>query len=165
MGTPEFSDPEALVRQVAKQIAAAELEMSETLHVASDMVQHRAKEKIGHYQLAVGEFVEWTQLKDSTKADRVAKGYPADEPLLRDGTLRDAIHTDVHRDHAFVGVESGLTPDGKSDIGDIAVYLEMGTANMPPRPFLGPALYEQRDEITKLLARSVFAAMRGIITR
>ena len=49
------------------------------------VVEAQAREAIGTYRY------NWQELAASTQADRVRKGYPADEPLLRTGTMAASI--------------------------------------------------------------------------
>jgi hypothetical protein len=55
------------------------------LAAATGMVLKEAKRVIGTYDY------NWPQLAPATQEDRAHKGYPANEPLLRDGTLRASI--------------------------------------------------------------------------
>jgi hypothetical protein len=51
------------------------------------IVQKEAKAAIGNYRAGYN----WPQLAESTQEDRVRKGFPANEPLLRTGSLRESI--------------------------------------------------------------------------
>ncbi|AVA33367.1 phage virion morphogenesis protein [Cupriavidus metallidurans] len=112
-------------------------------------VEKTARAEIGNYQPAVGPFPAWAPLADSTKKDRVRKGYTEDDPLLRSGDLRDSI-----------GHEVGVTDAVIGSTSDIGVYQEMGTDKIPPRPFLGPAALRNEEEIQRILGR---AAVRGLL--
>jgi hypothetical protein len=92
------------------------------LEKAAKDVEKEAKSRIGHYQTG------WKQLAEDTQADRVKHGYSADEPLLRDGKLRDSIHGEVRGLEAVVGSTEME-----------AVWQELGTPTIPPRPLLGPS--------------------------
>jgi hypothetical protein len=99
---------------------------TEALMVA---VAAQAKEAIGTYTYG------WPELAASTQADRVKKGYPADEPLLRTGALAASIE---HR--------AELSPEGAEGLvfseDKIALYQEMGTdRGIPPRSFLFKSLW------------------------
>jgi len=50
--------------------------------------------------------------------------------------LRESIQHQLEPDTVTIGSEN-----------DIAVYQEEGTEDIPARPFLGPAMYEERAEI------------------
>jgi phage gpG-like protein len=124
-----------LEREVATVVA---------LHADLKMVAHKieetAKEEIGHYQPEVGPFPAWAPLAESTVADRVAQGYSPDEPLLRTGDLRDSISSEVEGLEAAIGSTS-----------DVALYQELGTSRIPPRPLLGPAaIRNERLMLTSL---------------
>jgi hypothetical protein len=90
--------------------------------------ENLAKESVGTYAFG------WPQLAESTQDERVAKGYSANDPLLREGDLRDSIEHQVEA--TFEGAEGTL---GSSSM--VALYQELGTSrNLPPRPFLSEAL-------------------------
>lgn len=112
----------------------------EVVHHAADqcgnLVEESAKAEIGFYQPAVGPFVKWEDLADSTEADKARHGYPMDAPLLRTGTLRDSISHQTDGHDVVVGSTSKLM-----------VYHEFGTEKIPPRPVLGPALYMHKVTI------------------
>ncbi len=107
-------------------------------------VEQTAKNQIGAYQKAIGPYPEWEELADVTRADRLRKGYTEDDPLLRSGELRDSIR------HTVRGLEAEIGSDS-----DIAVYQELGTEDIPPRPFLGPAVDHNHNAIKKILGGAV----------
>jgi hypothetical protein len=78
-----------------------------------------AKDLIGH------EHDGWPPLADSTIEEKAAKGYPVPAPLLREGTLRDSIEMRVEGQEMTVGSDE-----------PVALYQEMGTSRIPPRPFI-----------------------------
>ena len=119
---------------------------------AAGIIEKRAKEKIGEYQDAAGDFVAWAELADSTKEDRARKGYPEDEPLLRDGTLRDSISTSVTVDGLEAAIGSAL---------DIAVYQELGTNTIPPRSFLAGAAVEEGSAVRDAIGEIASMALIG----
>lgn len=118
---------------------------------SAEMVQKNAKARLGDYQDYTGPFNSWPELADSTKADRVAQGYAENEPLLRTGDLRDSIEVTRHHDEAVVGSTS-----------DIALWQEIGTERMPPRPFLGPALYDSKLNIAERAGDTIIAWVSGL---
>jgi phage gpG-like protein len=120
------------------------------LHKGAQMIEKRAKEKIGEYQDQVGPFIAWPELAESTKSDRASQGYPEDEPLLRSGEMRHSIEHTVGKGEAQIGSNS-----------DIAVYQELGTQHIPPRSFLGGAGVEETPRICELAGVTVVAALVG----
>jgi hypothetical protein len=42
---------------------------------------------------------------------------------------------------------------------EIAVYQELGTEKIPPRPFLGPAAFKNKDRIEAMLGQAVVNAL------
>jgi HK97 gp10 family phage protein len=136
------------------RLAAAEVAVHVGAHAALERVATRveqtAKAELGVYQPATGPFPEWAELADSTKADRVAKGFTENDPLLRTGALRDSISHEVEGLTATIGSTS-----------DIAEYQEFGTSKMPPRPFLGPALERNHEAMLAELGGAVTRAVVG----
>lgn len=125
------------------------------LEKAAVMVETEAKAEIGHYQGEAGQFAAWAELADSTKADRARHGYAEDEPLLREGTLRDSITHSVE----VTGPVAGEAVIGSNS--EIAVYQELGTSRIPPRSFLGGALVRKADKVAELLGGHVEKALLG----
>lgn len=123
------------------------------LHTAVDKIgaaiEKTAKAKLGTYQPEVSEFAGWVELTESTKQDRLAKGFTENDPLLRSGELRNSISRQTHGLTTTVGSTS-----------DIAVYQELGTSKIPPRSFIGPSLYQNDKLIKKVVG---IAAARGLL--
>ena len=117
---------------------------------AAQLLEEKAKETIGEYHDAVGPMPAWAELADATKADRVAQGFPEDEPLLRTGELRDSIGHEVSGNEAWIGSDS-----------DIAEYHEFGTSRMPPRPIFGTALYENIDKVVDEIGHAAAVHISG----
>ncbi|MCA1179788.1 MULTISPECIES: hypothetical protein [unclassified Pantoea] len=117
---------------------ASELELG--FHIIVKEIEETAKEEIGVYQPAYGPFEAWAPLAESTKADRVRQGYTEDDPLLRSGELRDSIESEVVGLAAIVGTKS-----------QIGFWQEVGTENMPPRPFIGPAYVRKIDPLLEAI--------------
>ncbi len=113
------------------------------------MVQSDAMLRIGHYQAAVGPFPKWQQLAAETQAERARLGYTPNDPLLRTGDLARSIQFTIEGDTGYVGSDH-----------PVAAYQELGTARIPARPFLGPALFVNEYKIHKLFVFAVFKAMK-----
>ena len=93
----------------------------------------KAKGFIGHLQ------PEWSPLAESTKTQKASLGFtpPDYQPLLRSGEMRASIE----------GFAVGLTGMvGSND--EVAVFQELGTSTMPPRPFLSLAVMSIIPELT-----------------
>jgi hypothetical protein len=117
-------------------------------------VEKRAKDSIGHYQTAAGEYSAWAPLKPATEARKAVMGYPANAPLLASGAMRDSISHVVARRMLGATVTVG-SPD------QLLVYHEFGTRKMPPRPVLGPAMFRSKAEIELIGAATLFAFLAG----
>lgn len=110
--------------------------MQKGLKKAAKIIEKAAKDEFGEYQPKVGSFNEWAELAESTKEDRLKKGFIENDLLLRTGQLRDSI------EHEVKGLEAVI---GSKD--EVMVYQEFGTSKIPPRPVLGPATYRNKDKI------------------
>lgn len=112
------------------------------LEAAGQIVEDQAKAYLGTYDARP----EWQELADFTKEDRVAKGFPENEPLLRTGELRDSIH------HVVVGNTAHVGSDD-----DKAVWQELGTVHIPPRSFLKSAVIASVQHIDHITGQTVHA--------
>lgn len=144
----EFASPLDFALHLAELSHGTAKIEDKALEKCALLIERDAKAQIGWYQGAVGPFQDWAPLADSTEAEKARKGYPLDAPLLRDGALRDSIQHEVEHGEAVVGSKS-----------DIAEYQEFGTATIPPRPFIGPAAFRNKENIQKILG---MAAVEGI---
>ena len=138
----------------ARELALMTVHMEEheiaALEEAALIVERGAKEKIGVYQDAAGEFAAWQDLADSTKAQRVALGFSENDPLRRSGGLADSIEHMVESRTAYVGSND-----------PVAEYQELGTSRIPARSFLGGTAVEKGAEVAEIIGRSVFKALTG----
>jgi phage gpG-like protein len=118
---------------------------------ASIFLTQKAKEKFGHYQTG------WSELSETTKKDRVAKGFSENEPLLRTGDLRDSVRFTVGKNFATVGSTS-----------EIMLYQEKGTSRtgwsskgIPPRPVFLITQLENGEEAVQIFFKTFIQLMRG----
>lgn len=112
-------------------------------------IEENARNQVGHYQAAVGPFPAWAPLAASTEASKAAMGFPSDAPLLAAGAMLASFGHEVS---GMEGVAGAKDPK--------AVFHETGTSRMPPRPVWGPAAFNTRGDIEKILGH---AAMGGIV--
>lgn len=136
-----ISIEEAVLRMGA-MVLRAEHAKREALERAARIVADEARAEIGHYQEG------WPQLAPATVEDRVRQGYAPDEPLLREGELRDSIGHEVEGDRAIVGSSS-----------KVAVYQELGTDKIPPRSFLAGAAHRKAEEVAREIGAHVVHTM------
>jgi HK97 gp10 family phage protein len=118
------------------------------LEKALQIIQTDAEQQIGHYQEAAGRFPEWAPLADSTEAEKARLGYPADAPLLREGDLQHSFSHEVEGNEGIVG-----------STDPTMVYHEFGTSKMPPRPVMGPAVFNNRNKVEKIIGRALVEAI------
>jgi HK97 gp10 family phage protein len=135
--------------KLAVPIAIA-AELRRGLEASAKAIEETAKAEIGKYQPEIGPFPEWPELAESTQQDRERQGYPANEPLLRRGDLRDSIERQVGNLEAVIGSKS-----------EIAAYQEFGTDKIPARPFMGPAAFRNKDKIAKAVGAAVVSGLFG----
>ena len=140
-------------------LAALVIETDRAEHDALDhaarIIQDEAKASVGTYQPQSGPFAAWAPLAEATKDDRVRRGYAADEPELRDGTLRDSIERTV-------GGGRGLGLERVAEVGsnlDIMEFQELGTPNMPPRSILGGAAARKSDDVALVIGETYVAEL------
>lgn len=146
----EFKSIASFVDHLATLHAKEALALRTGLKRSAEIVEKQAKSEIGNYQHAVGSFDAWQELADSTKEDRLKKGFTENDPLLRDGALRNSIKHEVHGLDAVIGSES-----------EIALYQEIGTNTIPPRSFLGTALENKQSQIVRLIGEHAVGALVG----
>lgn len=141
--------PATLAAHLLGVVVTIHDEEEKGLKEAAELVVEEAKSSLGTYQGAVGTVPAWAPLSPATQADRVSRGYPADEPLLRTGELRDSIDYEVEDGHAYVGSDDESAP-----------FHEFGTVDMPQRSFLAGAAYRLEDEIAEIIGEAIFKAIK-----
>lgn len=139
-----------LIESTAAEVEAVHVGMDK----ATALLQREMKGEFGHYQSAAGPFPAWAELAESTKEERARLGYPDDEPLLREGDLRDSIEREVHN-------LDGINSEGiVGSTSEIMPFHEFGTSKMPPRPVVGTALYRNAEKVAKLIGAY---AVQGLV--
>lgn len=111
---------------------------------AAYIVEVNAKDLIG------SDEGQWPALAESTLEDKARQGYGVPNPLLRTGGLRNSIERTVGHWRAWVGSNE-----------DVAVWQELGTDKIPPRPFIRYAAMQAEDLIHALTVKAVGRAFSG----
>jgi hypothetical protein len=140
----EFTSIGQMIAHLVAMDAAVVLNLHHGLEKCAAAIEGTAKAEFGVYQGEVGAFAAWAPLAEATQAERVNLGYTPDDPLLREGDLRDSISREVGGLEAVVGSDS-----------DIMVYQELGTDRIQPRAVLGPAAIRNKALITRTLGHAV----------
>jgi len=133
---------------MSRSAAACEMKLRETLFAFGELVAKTAKDKIGNEQ------DDWPPLSDETIDDKEKRGYPTPSPLLREGTLLDSIVAPALDEIVALTLEVGSTDP-------VAVFQEMGTSRMPPRPFLSTAMIESLPFVEERLAADAAELLTG----
>jgi hypothetical protein len=144
------------------------------LEVAAQIVETEAKAEIGTYQSAAGPFQAWDPLSSATLEGflhpvagwipgKKDLGYaPPDNPLLREGDMRDSIEHVVR----LVSLVGGEAHVGSND--PKALWQELGTPNarfpIEPRSFLGGAAFRKKGEIGRATGQSMVMHLSGLGT-
>lgn len=134
------------IPQFAAVIAGMVASMPKVQHHAVEegckIIEAEAKRVIGTYEY------RWPQLAASTQSQRVYYGFPANEPGLRTGEMRDSIEHVVKSDLATRRVEGHVGSNS-----DKLVWFELGTRTQPPRSVLVAATMRKGREIEHLFGR------------
>lgn len=118
---------------------------------ASAVILAEARSIPGHYQSAVGPAPAWPALAESTRRDRVRKGFTPDDPLLRTGELARSYQSKVTSPRsAEVGSDDPRAP-----------LFEFGTSRMPPRPVLLTAAVRKEPETHLIAGQAIFTHLTG----
>lgn len=142
------------------QVAALPEAIEAGAIAGGEIIRDDARNRIGSYQGAVEDLPAWEPLSEATKADRVAKGFTEDDPLLRSGKLRDSIEVRPVPEGAAIGV---FDPE----MTTIAGAMEYGYANVragrsvPPRSFLRAAAATKGEEASVEIAARVQVVFEG----
>lgn len=162
-----FSSINAFLAHLAAEALLGTSRQVHALDVASRIIQDEARHELGTYQSGAGPFGAWPELADATKEDRERLGFPANNPELRTGTLRDNIERVSTEYEAEVGVPDRVVGDGSRanptrNIGDVAIAQEIGTDMIPPRSFLGHAAVVKEREVVEAIGLEIIYAVSGV---
>lgn len=149
----------ALADILERRSAAAVVSTRIALKEGAELVKTAAQEAIGSYQSAKGDVPAWAPLSEATQEDRVAKGFTADDPLLRTGELKDSIEArPVDENAVLVGVFDPA-------MERIAASMEFGYYNVraqtmvAPRSFIRGTAFEKAPEVGALIERAFIKSM------
>ncbi len=123
-------------------------------------VRDTAVKKFGEYQPAVGPFPAWEQLKPATIKQKEKAGG-GEDPLIGHYEHSQNNAWPAHlRNTIEIAVDGFQGAVGTRD--PIGAHHEYGAPkkNIPPRPFLRPALFENLDEIHKEMLEALVLAIR-----
>ena len=154
-----FPSPADFARFLYEKAATLDVAEAVAFEKIGNIVAQDAKHRIGEYQDEAGQFPAWKDLAESTIQDKESQGYAVPAPLLRDGDMRDSIEFRCTADRVVIGSAS-----------KVALWQELGTSgpnagpdgyHVPPRPFLGPALFTNEEECAAILGAEVAVWLAG----
>jgi len=107
----------------------------QALEQGAQIIETEAKRVIGTYDYG------WPPLAPSTLERK-----SADTPLLETGEMRDSIEHSINAkgDEALIGSDN-----------DKAVWQELGTVKIPPRPFLMGAAQHKEEEVVRVIGEQI----------
>lgn len=155
-----FQSPKSFAEFLYEKTAALGVVESAALAKVGAIVQKDAKGRIGVYQEEDGPFPAWSDLAPSTVADRISKGFTPNDPLYRTGDMRDSIEYSNDESRVVIGSAS-----------KVALWQEMGTTgpnagaggyHVPPRPFLGPALFVNASKCARIIGEEIAVWLAGV---
>ncbi len=140
---------------LAERAVAIPLELHEDLKHLARHLEGKVKAEFGVYQSASGPFPAWDELADSTKDDRVSKGYTENDPLLRSGQERDDVA------HQIEGLVAEIGTPETAPTAEIIKFSEFGTSKEPMRPVYGPVGFNSRSAIEKWAGAALVTGFMG----
>ena len=164
---------ESLIKMFATMPEIISKEIEKEIKKSAIKVRDDAVNKFGEYQPAVGPYPAWEMLSINTVTQKINHGAEGTQPLIgaygadkfQEGNkatkneawpqpLRNTIGIKVEGLQAAVGTDD---PIGK--------HHEYGAPkkNIPPRPFLRPALYENQDNIKNNVKEGIQNSMKTFI--
>ncbi len=129
-------------------------------------VRRDATEKIGHYQPSVGPFPAWQNLSAYTLKIKQKAGAVSDDPLI--GHYPENKKNKVWNAHLRTTIEWEMQGWAAVHIGTadpLGEYHEYGVPehNLPPRPFLRPAAFENEEFFQNEMAVAYQKAIDSIL--
>jgi HK97 gp10 family phage protein len=154
--TKVFLSPAKFSEHLIKAATVELLAINKGLQEVAELVHEEAQKELGHLQPQVGPFAAWEELADSTKAWKESNDYVFNSdynPLLNTGKLRDSIQYEVNMPGLYAIVGSKY---------DVAAFQEFGTSRgLPPRPFIGPAFFKNKNRIAKIFGSALLVGIAG----
>lgn len=161
--TFQMEGQQALIKEFADWGNAITEQMQPAWEQVGELLQHDFAEQFaaeGGY-LGAQLAPKWAQLRPSTVADRMRKGYPGAHPILqRSGEMRDSLVVRGAPGNVFEATPTSIRVGTASRI---APYHQRGTRKMDARKMVA-LRYETRPQIIRILGDFVrqLAAQAGL---
>ena len=82
---------------------------------------------------------------------KASQSKPGKIPFRQTGTLSRSIGWEIiSEEEGHVGPQLGFKDENGEEAGNYGAWLELGTKNMAPRPYLRPGLDRERAKILKI---------------
>lgn len=156
-----MSDFKLISDKLEKANSYIEKELESALKSVGEKIVETAKGKIGQYQPSIDKYPAWKKLKPETvkrkKGNSAFSITSGDNPLIREGKLKEAIKLDdssISKGEIYIDVKGA----------EYGIVHEFGSPkkNIPPRPYLRPAIYENKDEIKDSIKNGIKEAMEKL---
>jgi len=146
LGAKEMMTLTEFANQLEASIATIKPRLEIGLDKVGTLAQTLAAEYPGHYQPG------WAPLAASTLRDKEKKGFPVPSPLLRTGEMAGSYRKELVPEALAVVVGS---PE------KVALWQEMGTSRIPPRPVLSLAMRNAIPYAKEVFAGIAVAVLSG----
>lgn len=155
------TDLATLIMKFAAMPKKISKEVEKSIKKSATEVRDTAVKKFGRYQPQIGPYNRWQLLSQSTSMRKEDAGSPGDDPLI--GHYSKGQKNKVWPAHLrnTIGIKvEGMTAAVGSD-DPLAAHHEYGAPakNIPPRPFLRPALYENQENIKDNVKEAIREAL------
>lgn len=132
------------------QLAAALAAVVPAIEIGLDKVGTLALTLAEHYP---GTYQPgWPQLADSTLKDKAAQGFPVPSPLKRTGEMAASYRKELEPVELAVVI-------GSAD--KVALFQEIGTSRIPPRPVLSLAMTNSLPYAADVFGKIAVDLLRG----
>lgn len=136
---------EGFANALANMQARTPIMLAIAAESVGQVAEGKAKAIVGEYQRSdLGGFESWEELAESTKSDRLRKGYAENDPGLRSGAMMASITHITNGTAVAIGSSSQKL-----------VWFERGTSKQSPRSVVGLAAYRCEDDLRLIAEETI----------